>query len=390
MKNLRFFHVSAPTMYRPWHPLFAKIDWDRISSGQYAVVDPADSTGILYLSEKDYKIQVRVSLSQDLPLMVLARPGDPKPDTSATNTSNKTPPTPPQRRGPTPIITEALSASDDIEVEDDSEEASEKPLPVEEAGAPKSGKKIPDMSSEELDEYVKEISRMPDPSGKLYARALRKADAQKMRVSGGWNQFFSWFLTQLGDLAQQGTDTKGPMVTMSEKSLNSLIYRWGLILDYRLGGPLIPARSLRVALSKLAKDLVRIYTTQGSQTLIMKMKNTMLFMNHYLSGNTPTNPWLLGVPVGLARSGLPRIIPLVIRRQIAMGCVDSIRLMESILSSYKVMEGTYEPQTLENVMGPHPTIPDASLKEFDEFCRTVFWPKVVTKSLRSAGKSHLL
>jgi hypothetical protein len=60
------------------HPLFPSIEWTKVDGGCYAIIDPADPGFILYLSERAYQVQIRVSVTQDLPLIVLARPGDKK------------------------------------------------------------------------------------------------------------------------------------------------------------------------------------------------------------------------------------------------------------------------------------------------------------------------
>jgi hypothetical protein len=87
----RAFSTSNSLLQLPTHPLYPDIDWNKVGGGYYAVVDPMDSLGILYLTEKEYKIQVRVSVSQDSVLAVLARPGDtrrPANSASATSTSS--------------------------------------------------------------------------------------------------------------------------------------------------------------------------------------------------------------------------------------------------------------------------------------------------------------
>lgn len=70
------FHSSSRWSQRPDLPLYQEIDWSRVDAGHYAVVDPLDNHAILYLSEKAYQVQVRVSLSNDIPLIKLAGPGD--------------------------------------------------------------------------------------------------------------------------------------------------------------------------------------------------------------------------------------------------------------------------------------------------------------------------
>jgi len=58
------------------HRLFNTIDWDKVESGMYAVVDPMVPNHILYLTEYDYIIQVRVSQTNNRTLKVLATPED--------------------------------------------------------------------------------------------------------------------------------------------------------------------------------------------------------------------------------------------------------------------------------------------------------------------------
>jgi hypothetical protein len=52
------------------------VDWDLQGQRPYVIVDPYDPRGLLYLSRGEYLLQSRVSLANDLTLMVVARPGD--------------------------------------------------------------------------------------------------------------------------------------------------------------------------------------------------------------------------------------------------------------------------------------------------------------------------
>lgn len=134
----------------------------------------------------------------------------------------------------------------------------------------------------------------------------------------------------------------GAMVTPTPEAVLSLIEGWGFHLNFRLGGPLEPPKSLVNALNTLARDLIKVLRTRGPKALILKMKNTLFFLDKWVGGMMNDNPFLLGEPVGLSRSGLPRIIPLVIRRRIAAGDTTAIRLMQSILNGYKVFEGPHD------------------------------------------------
>jgi hypothetical protein len=92
----RMFSVSAVFNMLSSHKLFTRVDWDKIEAGNYAVVDPVNPSNILYLAEQDYVIMVRVSLTTNRTLKVLAQPGDvppsiPSHDNSADPNSKNSP-----------------------------------------------------------------------------------------------------------------------------------------------------------------------------------------------------------------------------------------------------------------------------------------------------------
>nr|UJQ92570.1 MAG: putative RNA-dependent RNA polymerase [Mitoviridae sp.] len=55
------------------------VDWDLQRQRPYVVVDPFDPQGLLYLSRTEYLSQLKVWASNDLSVMVIARPGSRKP-----------------------------------------------------------------------------------------------------------------------------------------------------------------------------------------------------------------------------------------------------------------------------------------------------------------------
>jgi len=87
----RLLHSSLPVSQLPAHPLYPKVDWFQVGAGKWAVVDPNDGHGILYLSQREYIVQIRVSVTQDQQVLVLARPGD-KPEPSSDKSSKSSPP----------------------------------------------------------------------------------------------------------------------------------------------------------------------------------------------------------------------------------------------------------------------------------------------------------
>lgn len=91
ISSTSYFGYTAPLLQRPDHRLFASVDWDRVEGGEYAIVDPLDPSGILYLPERDYIIQTRVSQAQGYKPVILATPRDKRPSGSSNNNSSSDP-----------------------------------------------------------------------------------------------------------------------------------------------------------------------------------------------------------------------------------------------------------------------------------------------------------
>lgn len=85
--KVRLFSVYAPLNILQNHKLFPKVDWERVDAGNYAVVDPVNPGVILYLSEQDYIVMVRVAITSNKTLKVLAAPGE----TPASSTTSHDP-----------------------------------------------------------------------------------------------------------------------------------------------------------------------------------------------------------------------------------------------------------------------------------------------------------
>jgi hypothetical protein len=62
------------------------VDWDLQRQHPYVVVDPFDPQGLLYLSRTEYLSQLKVWASNDLSVMVIARPGSKKPSPVSSDT----------------------------------------------------------------------------------------------------------------------------------------------------------------------------------------------------------------------------------------------------------------------------------------------------------------
>jgi hypothetical protein len=306
----RTFSSAVMLLQQTSHFLYPSVDWVKVEAGHYAIVDPIDNHAILYLPEKTYHIQVRVSLNTETPMVVLARPGD---------------------------------------------------------------------------KQLEPTTKAPKPETPQFP-------TQKDLSKGTWRKFLSWHLSSLTSLT--GAKRKGrkssTAVSISAEILRTLMPYWGLDLHYRLGGPLHPTRAFIRALRDMADAMVRTFENQGSQALILRMKVSLFFLNRYLAGQKNDNPWLLDTPVGLAKNGLPKTIPLLLRRRIVTGDSFAIRLMTSIFNAYKALEGTHKEQALGSVTGLSPALDSTTLVEFEVFCKEVFWPKVVCSYVPKSKQREIL
>jgi hypothetical protein len=77
--RVRSFSSTSCVLQLPLHPLYPRVDWSRVSKGEYAVVDPNDPHSILYLEATDYIIQTRVMITSRKKLYVFATPMDTHP-----------------------------------------------------------------------------------------------------------------------------------------------------------------------------------------------------------------------------------------------------------------------------------------------------------------------
>ena len=61
------------------------VDWDLQRQSPYVIVDPYDPEGLLYLKKSEYLSQMKVCASNDITLIVIARPGSKQPVSSSQN-----------------------------------------------------------------------------------------------------------------------------------------------------------------------------------------------------------------------------------------------------------------------------------------------------------------
>lgn len=78
---------QVPAVNRTIQHWAVLVDWDLHRQRPYVVVDPYDPQGLLYLSRTEYLSQLKVWASNDLSVLVIARPGSVKPDPVSTDAS---------------------------------------------------------------------------------------------------------------------------------------------------------------------------------------------------------------------------------------------------------------------------------------------------------------
>nr|QDH90751.1 MAG: RNA-dependent RNA polymerase [Mitovirus sp.] len=298
------FHTSNAVGQNNNHPLFKKINWEMVAAGNYAVVNPAPGgQAILYVSHKEMNKMVRVALSQDTSLIILASPGDQAPDSDQSSSTS----------------------------------------PFTYKNSPRVGALLPHSM-----ESYKNWARSPHH---------------------GYSH-----IDESGNI----------LVTVTEQSLSHLIEWWGINASFRAGGPLTSSDSLKASLRTIALELSSLLRHNGPQYVIMRMKVTLFLMYRRLAEQPGQNAWLLGIPVGLATCKLPKIIPLPFRRRILKGDLAAIRIMGTVFSAYKVLEGTHKVSDLSTVTSTCPELNKFTLEEFQNFCEKDFW-RIVAKH---AGKKR--
>jgi len=290
-----YFHTNRILYQLPAHPLYESVNWTRVGGGFFAVVDPMDDSAILYLSEKEYKIQVRVSVSQDSTLAVLARPGDTKvPDPAVKTTpSLSTDVSKPNKTPPVQYHDYSFFSWDSV--------------PIGEFVY-----LVPCYRRPPAERVKTAISGGGHSIGKESRLKLREFGLNTRGRRPEWAAL-GWHHSRLDDYT---ISVNGELlVTLSPEKVISLFVSWGTDLNLRAGGQCEPRPARLEALKRLGEGFAKILATRGQNALVQKMKNTLFFVQRWLGGIQNDNPFLFSEPVGLARSGLPRIIPLYFPRE---------------------------------------------------------------------------
>lgn len=341
------FHTTSSLHQLPNHRLYHLIDWDKIEAGSYAVVDPVNPGSILYLSEQDYIVMIRVSITSNRTMKVLAMPGD------------------------TPVInkTSTPSSSDDP-----------------------SSKSPPSPSGKETfaHPYLEGLASGNQKSGTTRARK---------RLQNLFNSLMQKYIKKTRKGSIRNTETS--MITLSYGNVGKWFNQWHDLVSYWTRGKPIStvAAAERNSFGLRLRLLVR---NNGTMALITRFKIMLFVVFSYLGGKKLTSTQDLGMRIRLI-NGLPALLPLYVRNGIRSHNRHFIHTWTSMLFSYKGIMGTWKIPNLwvSTITRAHPDykiVPEFT--EFRDFARS-FWmclkalgvraPNLEIKSLfftTHAGPNH--
>jgi hypothetical protein len=315
MLQIRAFSRSAALFMLPSHPLFPSIDWDRIEAGQYAVVDPVNTGTILYVSYQDYLVLVRVAMSNNVTLKVLAAPGEAKPSTS-TDPVHVTDPSDPSKKTPA----HELLPTD---------------LDLLEFFFPKTEQKV---------------------------NRVRRTKALRTLLQSPLLRFVEGSTSAIGSL----------MIKLTDGNILEWLTMWHERLHW-WSRATVPGTISRTEVNTFGHFLRHILRHNGINHVIQRLKIMLFVVNAYLGGRKLTTTQGLGFRIRLS-NGLPAALPRRVRDGIRHGNMKYIRIWASILNSYKGILGTWKEPCLEksSITQEAPLLETSDLKAFGVFCRLLW------------------
>lgn len=310
------FHTSSVALALKNHRLYSKVEWERIEAGNYAVVDPVNPGVILYLSEQDYIVMVRVAITSNRTLKVLAGPADLTVDASASSDSS----TGSSQNSPKDIANSNVPFS---------------VTPM----SSSSRRRLQTMFSSLLQKFLHK-----ERKGSGITATFEKTSMIKLTVRNARHWFHQWY--NLVSWYSRGT----PITTVAMTERNSF-----------------------------ALYVVRILKNRGIMDLITKFKIMLFVINSYLGGKKLSHTQDLGARVRLS-NGLPAAIPAFARHGLRSANRHYIHIWTSILFAYKGLLGEWVVPNLHEspIAQAHPDYSvNADFHKFlNGFC-SVFWFNVM-------------
>lgn len=296
---VRCFGSTVSLAQRPDHPLYPSLNWGQIKAGNRAIIDPFDPSAILYVSQREYLSLVKIAVSNDAQITVLATPGDSK--ISRDEKSSK------------PGDSQATST--------------ESSAPLSKPTPPPSKERAERARRARLAELMRDF---------LVPHDLQKVSFLKWgKGSMSWKSWFGRFATPV----QSGSVRR--LLLPSESNLLVILRRWGYVLS--MTGDVYWGPGLKADLFEFSLHCLKVLQHEGTLTLCNRMKLYLFCVNQYLAGNPLKGTGHLGIRVRLA-NGLPTALPVGARAHIRAGRHAYIRLWSSMLNSYRAFHTT--PPTL--------------------------------------------
>jgi hypothetical protein len=320
----RHFHASALVGALKNHALYPSINWDRIEAGEYAVVDPGNPGALLYLSEKDYIVMIRVMLTSNRTMKLIAGPGDPRPLDNSTTTDQSLN----SQNSPPRVTDELFGHFQTIAV-----------FGNQRGGTKAAARRLGNLFNSLLSRF-----RHKEPGPKDSKGNNTWTETSMIKLSKG--NLLQWFLTWHDQVSWWSRGSECSTVAKAERAA-------------------------------FGHSLVNIFVHNGINQLIMRLKISLFVVNSFLGGTVLKSTQSLGMRIRLI-NGLPALLPTYVRHGIRTGNRHYIHVWTTMLFSYKGILGTWMEPFLDSssITHIHPTYQgnDAftSLQEFV----SLFWDHI--------------
>jgi len=337
------------------HPLFKTVDFTK-AIGHFVVVDPMDPSHLLYLTPRGYQDLLKVIISNDGALVVLARPED---NLSSISDSSKPSSGSSDQHNP-PIGEGNVEASGDL-----SPEALSPPETLDK------GPVLPSMPHPLANAITREEFESLSESTKRDIERHFRVKRSQADFSSIWetakNQFARFLYRGL-------INPESRFLGLSDRNIRNLFLHWGIISSVRLGWNL-SSLSLRLSIIPMASHLLLIFKNNGINSMILRLKVSLFAMYSFIAGSPLTDTRHLGLAVGLS-NGLPTWFPSSFRARIRCGDLLVIRTVATLIASYKAIGGVWSKPTLETIRNA-PFLKD--LDSINGFL-PMFWKWLFSKS----------
>jgi len=387
----RSLSYSIPLYQAISHKLYKLVDWDRIEGGDYAVVNPQDPAEILYLSERDYIVQIRVSMTQNHRLVTLATPMSSRPvvpvstvvasPVPASTPAASVPPAqvPPVPNGTVPVAPVApVSTPVDPEapVASGSSPSTPKvgtPEPVVTGKTATSGNGVPPRGNGQAGNGTsssKEEQQGSDPS----SSADTSSFFSKKSPPRGWGDLRSSFRAMFGTSfrwVKKSTRIPGEkavvenMAVVTEGNLLGLFGTWAYHLWSKIEG-LRSSKKHRHEVRLFVEYLLTLFRRHGATHLIARLKIYLFVVNSFIAGQKLETTEQLGFRVRLSH-GLPKCLPASVRSRIRNKDTSTIRIWSSIFYIYKAISGEHEAPSFDTIVSESPTHTNGWALSFPHF-----------------------